>query len=871
MDRGFSYNFKFWLEGIEVNAQSFTIKSTPNGNEVSLAMYATKELWDLKPKTHMVIGYKDPINDEWYVCYEGSFSQYGDSEQATEGRSLALIGRDFRMDIRKAPAAIAWDPLSNLLKVKTYYNSMGIFQNFCVKGIHPKGRSGSKIATYNRSAEALLDLAGTIRRIAGTAYGAGLRKRNNEYIYTSEFGEALSFRGQKPSAGTMLDTIVRGLWLQSVSGTSVMAFLNKRLRMEKKIFIPVNRAGYNYWKRQNAGSTMAGHLMGNSRFTSLEAAIMRMASIFSIKPSSCSTPSIIRVDDESVSAKWVMDPLVRDFLVKRKSAEFGPPYILNTSMLLPNLEFTAPPNFNIITPAFYDNKYMEYDMDLDITRANFTQTHVLSDKGGNELGALSIQFPNSLFNNNKMGVAKDAHNRRQPPMTVEERYKGINVFYGQIAQRMVIDDARSTIYTDYTSDEAKQAIEEEIAEINEEIDAINTGDDIDDNILKSSGLTGSQLDSLKEQLKIRKKEKIARKNKINKTNKGTSAAANARHSLIKYMNRKFIGRVATCEMMFNPFISCGFPGLIMGDYNNPDKSAAQSIIGMIQQVKHQVFIKPDGADCSTSIVMSNARLINEPTSVNNVGNPLYMRTTRGKDAEIDIKTLEYKKPGYTIPPAKAPDRIVPQGDNSPYDIVAEETVENYPYAKDLLALTIEELDKGARNKVYLDREYEPTKIAKFYKEVFGQESNHFMIGNFQDEEKTKYYMYDTIHEGVENLAKRQSMLTSFQYSHEYIRRNVCSIDEYFINILGCSVVAINDKKKKVYIIEDPDPKKVRIQYFGVTTDWYNDNKKRYKKMTGPGGFSSISERMPVTAFIQEKVDAVMEYKKSLKNIATSQR
>ena len=871
MDRGFSYNFKVWLEGIEVNAQSFTIKSTPNGNEISLSMFATNEIWDLKPKTSIVIGYKDPITDDWNICFEGFFSRFGDSEQATQARSIALIGRDFRMDIRKAPAALAWDPIRDPLKIKTYYNRMGIFNTYCVKGIHPKGRQGEEIATYNRSAEALLDLAGTIRRIAGTAYGAGLRKRGDEYIYTSKFGEALTFRGQKPSAGTMLDTIVRGLWLQSVSGTSMMAFLDKRLRMEKKILTPVNEAGYNFWKKQNAGATMASHLMGNSRFSSLEAAIMRMASIFSVKPTSCSTPSIIRVDSESKSSKWVMDPLVRDFLVDRESAEFGPPYILNTSMLLPNLEFTAPPNFNIVTPVWYDNKYMEYDIDLDITRAHFTQTHVLNDKGGNELGALSIQFPNSLFNNDRIGVAADAYKRRQPPMTMEERYKGVNVFYGEIAQRIVMDDARSAIYEDYTSSEARRAIEDEIEEINSEIEAINKNDSVNNDILKGSGLTKDQQDGLLTQLKNRRFEKISRKKYINKTNKGKSSEASARHSLIKYMNRKFIGRVSTCDMAFNPFLVCGFPGLIVGDYNNPGKSAEKSVIGLIQQVKHQVYINPDGSDCTTSIVMSNSRLINEPTSVNDVGNPLYMRPTRGKDAEIDLDTLEYKNAGYTIPPAKAPDRVVPKGNNTPYDIVAEDTVENYPYAKDLLSLTIEEIKKGARNKVYLDKEYEPNRIAKFYTEVFQQNSNHFMIGSFQDGDETKYYMYDSIHEAVENLATRKETLDSYTRSYNLIKRNVCSVDEYFINILGCSVIKRDDEGNTSYVLDDPDTKIAREKYFGVTSEWYDNNKDRYTKMDGPGDFSSLSERMPVTAFTKERVEAVKNYKRSLNFVASSER
>ena len=861
-----------WLEGIEVNCQAFTVKSTPGGNEAMISMYATKELWNLKPNTHVVIGYQDPSDRNWYLMFEGSFSRFDDSETATQGRSLSLIARDYRMDIRRAPAALAWDPVSDPLKVRTYYNPMGIFQNYCVKGIHPKGRPGTDIQTYNGSG--LLDLSSAIKMIAGSAFGAGLTVKNGEYTYNSSYGTIFNYKvsatnPNTPEPSTMLDAIIRGLWLQSVSGTSMMSFLNRRLRVEKKIFTPINAAGYSFWKRQDVGMNMASHLMGNARFSSLEAAFMRMAAVFSVHPHSCATPSLIPVDGESASSKWVMDPNVRRFLVERQSAEFGAPQVINTTMLLPNLEFTAPPNFNVIPPSFYDNKSTSYDISMDVTRAHFTQTHVLSDKGGNELGAMSIQFPNSLFDNNKIGAPDDEHKRRVPPMTTEEKYKGVNVYRSTIANRIVMDDARSLIASDYTSNKAREAIDKEIKQINEEIKQINGNGEVNSDVLKASGLTAGQVESLERQLQVRRDEKVARREKINNKNRGNSANAAQRHSIIKFMNQKFKGRVSTCEMMFNPFITCGFPGLIMGDYNNPDKSASESIIGMVQQVKHQVWIRPDGTDASTAIVMSNSRLMNEPTSVNDTGAPLYMRPTRGKDAEIDINTYEYKNAGYTIPAAKAPEQL--ENADQIYAAKKSESVQNYPYVKDLVTLTIEDLKQGKRNKVYLDDNYEPNRIAKFYSEVFRGNSNHLMIGSFVENNETKYYMYDTIHEAVTNLARKKDMLEDYQNSYEYVRRNVCSIDEYFINILGCSVAIHKKNGDTDYEIVQAQKSAARQKYYGVTTAWYNDNQSRYSRMSGPGGFSTIEEHVPVTAFIQERVDAVNNYIRSLKNTASNER
>jgi hypothetical protein len=116
----------------------------------------------------------------------------------------------------------------------------------------------------------------------------------------------------KAECGTFLDAAVRGLWLQSVSGTSIGVFMNRRIRTDKRFFIPKNKSGYNFWHKQTAGLEVGAVMMGGSRFSSLEAAIMRLAGLFSVRVYSCSTPSLIALDDDTDG--YVMDLKVRHYL-----------------------------------------------------------------------------------------------------------------------------------------------------------------------------------------------------------------------------------------------------------------------------------------------------------------------------------------------------------------------------------------------------------------------------------------------------------------------------------------------------------------------------------------------------------------------------
>jgi hypothetical protein len=53
--KGYNYNFKMFLEGIEIPFQSANIICTPNGVEASINLHSNEQLLNLAPKTAVQI------------------------------------------------------------------------------------------------------------------------------------------------------------------------------------------------------------------------------------------------------------------------------------------------------------------------------------------------------------------------------------------------------------------------------------------------------------------------------------------------------------------------------------------------------------------------------------------------------------------------------------------------------------------------------------------------------------------------------------------------------------------------------------------------------------------------------------------------
>jgi hypothetical protein len=879
MSQGYNLDFRMYMEGVLTPFKSANIICTPNGVEASINMFATKAIYDLKPKTAVQIFYKDwaPTGRgglAWRIMFDGFYSSIVKSDQATEGRMVSLVCRDFRMDIRRAPAAISY-AAEDELTTRNLYSMHGIFQRFVIPGVtsgNKKNPTGGGIAIREYEHQ-LCPLDQTMKIIAGTAYGDQVKQEPGKDPYYGYGGVLHDDERGKAKCGFFLDAFVRGLWTEASGGTSLGVFLNKRLRVDKRFYIPANKAGYNFWSRQNAGLNVGSYVLGNSRFVNIETAILSCAAMFAVRPYSTSTPSLIPVNlntltNPNPAAKFSVDEDVAKFLIERKGSDFGAPYILNESMLLPPMEFTAPPNCNIFLPPVCDRVSWQYDIDADMTRGYYDVLDSLSAYDTSQLEKIRIQVPNSLFEIYKEESKQDSGGRYKPPLTLEERYKGVNVSYGQVEYDVAANDAAASQLDWTLTAKASSAQKEIIAGLKSATNQLNKRNKIANEVAKDAGKEAEK----------KKKDDAIQERQIKITSTVAQDAINValkRHAILKFFNEKYSGRVVTIDMVFNPYPMCGFPGMFIDDEEGAGGNSSKTVLGMVQQVKHLIVISPNGAEASTTVVMNNAHFVDEPVDIDGEGNALFMKATDKNAATIDIKTMQYRgapnsTPGsyngvYYVPdPAPATQRVL---NNQSYDLRQPLSSDPYIYAKDLLSITEKDSKTGESNIMYLDKEYDPQHVALFYRDVFQHTSNSFMVGNEMRNGKMEYFMYDTIHEAASQLRRlRPELMYDYEAVIKFTARNVCSMDAFYQGVLGLSVKTTVDKKdiytNKLSGYKDSD---YADEYFGVTTDLYNskniDNLKAENggTMKSAGEFSSILETMPITAFIAERKAAVLKY------------
>lgn len=843
MRQGYKLNFKMFMEGVEIPFKSATITCTPNGAEASINIYSSENAYSIKPKTSVHIFFKEWFGSkpEWKLLFDGYFSSFYEIDEATEGRMLAMICRDFRMDMRKTSAALVMDEVTSLGTYDNLFNIMGVFKEWSTGSINPNEQKKENIIVIDNSLETITSMA---QKMAGTAGFKGMVQKNGEYGYTNYIDLI-----HNTNAGSFLDAIVRGMWIQSVGGVAVATFLNKRLRADKKFLIPKHRAGTLFWYRDVASIIIGSHIMGNAGFTSIEAAIMRVAGLFNTRVYSCNSPSLIPVKVGEPSNEFVIDESVRDYMVDKNGAEFGAKYILNETMLLPPLEFTAPPNCNILFPSMYERVEWRQDYDVDYTRGYFRLTNTLSsEESMTDPLSVACQVPNDLVRS----LREDTTGRVKPPLTDEEKYKGVNVLFDTVEDAMAQSDLQDTLLELGITPEARDRILAEVDKLNESIEL--------------DGLSDVEKQELKNQIELLRIERTELDRKSDEIEGATHGSAVKRHAMIKFVNSRYLGRVASVDGMFNPYVVCGFPALIISGKLADTGRPIKDIIGMVQQVRHSIVITTGGGDAATSLTVSTPRFTDEPTDMDPMGSPLYMKETDPVAAEIDINTLEYVNSNYLVKNPSVRVSINNAEDKSVYDTINIAQEPDYKYAKDLLTLCGHDRDSAKRTTLYIDKEYEPNHIAKFYKLVLRHKKDSLMVGSYIDEHaKKKYFMYDSIHEAVENL--KMTMPPDYEQCMEYVSRDICSADAFFHGILGATSLVDGEYINKV---DNFDGTILHKEYHGVSNlQWNNDP--RIKPLTVnegglmdlPGALSSITENMPFTYFIKERRDTVMNYHKSV--------
>ena len=887
--KAYNYQFAMFMEGVQVPFKSANIVCTPNGVEMNINVHVSETLFNIKLKTAVQIMFREWYGSDraWRLMGDGFFSATVVGEDSTGGRAVSLVCRDFRMDIRKSPAAIAYMGVEETPgEPQALFSVNGVFQNIVTKQLVVDKKSGETsvkikskpVELYNQTG--LMDLAFSIGRIAGTAYGVGAGKGGGAYdafsFSTSEVTDAAmqAKNGKKyANGGLFLDSFIRGIWMEAVGGTTVNAFLNKRIRADKRFLVPRNYAGFNFWTKNNFGLEVGSAVMGSSRFSSLEAAMMNVAGMFSCRVYSCSTPSLISIREKN---EYVIDEKARDFAIKL--GEFGAPYLLNQTMLLPPLEFTAPPNCNLFFPPMYDRISWQHDADSDITRCYFGVIHALDSPGGGDFGRVKFQIPNDLFG--VVAQRTDATKNRLP-LTLEERYNGVNVYHGTVEFNLAAGDAARSQAAAVLNKKGKEKIEAQQAVAEKAKGTLEKVYNAAIDFVTAISTTAIADQAVKAAEKAQEEASKAKaKQKLKEVMDGPTATAYKRHAMIKYINLKYAGRVVSIDMAFNPFVMAGFPGAIISANEELGTNVTKSIIGMVQQVSHNIYITAQQAEATTTVIMNNTRFEDEPTDLDANGLPLYIEATKKSEAKVDLSTGKFVNETYRVPNAQSPNVI--DESSSAFDLKEEDIGgKGYRFVKDFLSTSQTDLSLGKEESIYVDMSYEPNRIFHFYKTVFGHEVDHFMIGTFADPEsngEVKPFAYNSMHEAMVALRRdHPELLTDYDECINFVKRNICSADAFFHGILGLSSledVSVGGvdigltQKQYVNRKEDFLDSTISESYWGIASEDLTDKIMSDLHMSGAGQFSSIREHLPITAFIAERRLAVEEYLNSVLTKAT---
>lgn len=742
-----------------------------------------------------------------------------------------------------------------------------------------------------------------------------------------------------------LDALIKGIWLEAAGGTYMGQFLNRRIRADKRLAAMKNEAGYQMFMQQaNMQGWGANYAMGNARFTSIEAMIMRIAGLFMDRPAAICNPPLLDLNDEEQRQYFVSQRVYDNYVT---SPIYGQPYMAPFTILTPPLEFTAPPNCNVFLPAVYDNVSWQHDDDAEITRGYFSIISSFPSNESSDCFSYSVQVPNTLLNyggallnygrfnsltvsetitvKDKSGksttrkmteeeravAAYNAYCEASPSISLDERYKGVNIMTGSVSDMMARKDLARHIHKAIFNAKKAAEVEQVIGEI--EMVKAESGD-----VAKQKGdileklkaeMTGNANIAMIKDLKAKydeiSKRAISITQQITNAQNAIKLKANVtrvmeRHATVKFINQKFAGRVAQVSMQLNPFPICGFPGVVVADYRAPSGEQGfgfqtrKSMVGTVQQLQHTIHAS--GA-AQTAVVMNNARYIDEPTSMSIDGLPTFMKATDPDRAEFNISAMKYT--------AFEDDEYFVGDDKPKYDYLRQTKINaeygvdiklpekkdksEHIYAKDFTTVSQEGMMNGQSNLCYIDQEYAPNLISRFYVKCLKQDPrNSLMIAAGEGQ---KYYMLDSIHEAVSRLESRADLMYDYQAAFEFMRRDVVSYAGLYCGIMDLALV--NRSTGEVFRPVTREDMEIfstfdaahPYELASMTKAEYDEY---YKAATTTGGadvnvfaaqfgshvpadpryyWSSIIDHTPKTAFIIERRREVLKYKQSIEPFA----
>lgn len=648
----------------------------------------------------------------------------------------------------------------------------------------------------------------------------------------------------------LLDAISRSIWIEATSATTYGSFINTRIRADKRMVIPENKAGYRFFSKDYLMAFGQQVIFNNSMFSSVESVIMRMGAIFQASPVSCSTPNMI-------DANHAMCEQIYKFVTENPRVKFGAPYVLNSCMVLPPMQFTAPPNCNIVFPCMYDTVTWQHDYDSDLTRAYFRVAQIFG--GDSQLSYETKEVPNSLLAYNKA-------NTDAPPLTIEERFKGSNIMEGTVEASVAMNSINDSFANDCLANPSAYVAKVK-ASGNKQAAAVEK---------MLNDFQGAKVDSDDYRAKVDRFVSLVKSSGISEVNTPNVSQILNRHATMKFLMNRFSARIITVSGQLNPYIICGFPAAIMADDNRNTYKTTRTIIGQVISIRHQIHTS---GTASTQMTLNCCRFISEPTDIDEFGNPLFIGDTDKINAQIDPKSFFYlnKKPETYSPlqrgyPLNKPKDV--SGSSKIYDweprSIKSDPIDSkgrdLKWAKDILTISKEGREQGKDNLNFTDFKYTPTQIGIFYEEVLGQDKlKHFMVGRTVIDGKNALFMFDSINEAIYNLEKYNKM-NDYIAAINFVKREVVSEDDYFIKILGASIRTRSPETNEIIFTNQYEDWMLKNRLDG---GWYgipNNNQlseieidPEYYNVIKPGEFGSIYEKSPVTPFLRERRNSAARY------------
>ena len=1009
---GYNYDFKMIMEGVDVKFISAAITCTPNGNEATVNIHSVLEAFGIKPKTSVQIWYKEWWADDakWRLLFDGETGRFDKSDSVSDGAGIAITCRDFRMATRKAPCAVVFggDTGSEMLGTWSTLNGGGVYLGYRYPGT--RSINGKNTLVFDNTGTA--DLYNILSMVAGTAQSISTGETTageSQPKTGSQSADAAAENAKNPGLNSgftaatgvvttpatiaqsdestpavkynalfgadsdeghwFMDAFVKGLWIESVGGSMVPQYANRRMRVEKRWASMKNEAGYRLFINQQMANWGKAYVMGGARFTSIEAMIMRVAGLFMYRPYSINNPPLIDLSDPAQRHYFCSQRVYDNFVSNQKL--FGAKFMAPFTILTPPLEFTAPPNCNVFLPAMYNQVTWLHDDDAEPTRGYFSVADTFgSSESTDPAWEYSIQVPNTILNyggavrdyeiamkfkddvdvtkkisvtigqpgttptpagatpstvkpslttTSKSGATSaadnksaakiyDAYIKTSPSMSLEERFTGVNIAEGTVSDHMARNELASNIHRSVFSAKKAADIDQQLAKA--QADAVSSTAAApapgDPNVLTSMVSGGAaQIADLQAQAAAANdrlaelKQQYANdtddlQHKINLTQ------VLEQHATVKFINQKFAGRVAQIQMELNPFPICGFPGVLVADARDTSGAAygfqtRKSITGTVQQVSHMIHA---AGTASTSIVMNNARYVDEPTYMNRDGLPTYLPPTTPDRADFDIVGLKYKN--------YSDDQYFVNDDAPLYNYVRKQDIDilngvdinlpknvdpKYRYAKDFTTVSMSGLSHGQSNLSYIDLEYAPNLITRFYCTCLGQDPRQsLMLKSWQKplDSTPRWYMFDSVHEAVENLEYNAQLLYSYDDAIRFCQRDIVDITGFYMGILDMAICDENGNfvkytganVKATYLKTSGDLPvfsgvsdsewldMARIADSGTDTNALNVQYGRGKIPAGPENHLSLEiEHSPRTCFTRTRNDAVLAYAQAISGYA----